>query len=664
MFSRILAAALALAAMCGAASAQLVDAARFVDPVSVRSASLSPNGGFIAYVRRTEQAQQIVVIDLASNQMRAVQSIPTGRGSFDWVFWKGDNRLVASINIAMVADGMAPTGTRRVNEDIEYSVNRIVALNRDGSGVVQMFEGQLRQLTYGYGSVFFLDPLVNDPDHVLVSAWDNSGTGVWRADIQTGRVERIANGSFDTVGYATDGVGNAVMRMDRLPNNTGYRVMRRAPGSGDWVFVQEVRRGLLVDDSPDFDLLGPGPGAGQVYVEARLNGADRSSFYLYDVTTGAFGDAIFESAEADVSVLLTDPTTREVMAGCEFAQRSQCRARDPQVQRHLNAVDGFFNRTATVSLVDMSNDRNKWLLHVDGPTEAGGYYLYDRAAGRMDAIAAIYPNLDPAALSPTQVVTYQASDGVSLWAYVTAQAGATGPRPMVVLPHGGPESRDFYGYDAYTQFLASRGYVVVQPNFRGSEGFGDAFKEAGRGQWGRRMQDDISDAVRHMIDSGVADPQRVCIVGASYGGYAALAGVTLTPDLYRCAIAIAPVSDLPEFLRTERGEGGRNSSNYAHWLRLVGDPNANAAALAAASPAQHADRVTAPVLLIHGEEDTTVLIAQAERMDRALRSAGKSTRLVRLEDADHYWDSWSTENRLTLFRESEQFLAQHLGAAN
>src|SRR5262249_44796904 len=160
-----------------------------------------------------------------------------------------------------------------------------------------------------------------------------------------------------------------------------------------------------------------------------------------------------------------------------------------------------------------------WLLYVDGPLDSGGYYVFDRTALAINPIADAYPALANATLAPTTIAPYQAHDGTQLWAYVTALPG-NGPRPTAIFPHGGPESRDGYGYDSFVQFLASRGYVVVQPNFRGGAGFGRAFATAGYHQWGKLMQSDVSDATQHMIDAGVADPHKICIVGGSYGGYA------------------------------------------------------------------------------------------------------------------------------------------------
>lgn len=661
MFRMLLGAVCASLLAIASAQAQTVDIARFVDPVTVRSASISPSGDHVAFVRRGSAAEEIVVVELATNSARSIESVRRTHGVVTWVAWKDDDHVLAGVEAFITGESRRPMGSNIPQRVRDYSVHRVVSISRDGSGFVQMFEGQLNRLAWGFGSTQLLDPLRNDPGHVLLVASDNFGIGVWRADVVTGRAERVADGTWDTRSYATDGAGYPVMRLDASADRSGYRVMRRASGATDWALVMEARGDFLRSNSPDFDIIGSGPGPNQVYVFARREGQDRGAIYLYDTGSGSFGDLAYSSEEADVASLWINPGTREVIGGCTYAQRLACQARAPAVQRHMNAVDAFFQGGATVRLVGMSADASKWLLHVDSPTEAAGYFVYDVSRRNMVPLAAIYPSVDLALLSPTHVEQYQSRDGASLWAYVTARPGE-GRRAMVVLPHGGPESRDTYGYDAYVQFLAAHGYVVVQPNFRGSLGFGNRFADAGRGQWGRRMQDDVTDAVRHMIDKGVADPSRICIVGASYGGYAALAGVALTPELYRCGISIAGISDLLDVLRSERIESGRRSSTYQYWRRSIGDPGANDDALIATSPARLAANIDAPVLLIHGEEDETVLIRQSELMEQAMRRAGRAARLVRLDGADHYWDSWSIENRTILFRETQSFLAQYLGA--
>lgn len=664
----ILAAMAVAAACCVAASAQDHPSpeptiANFValEP-SMTSVVLSPNGAYVAYVRDSEEIRQIVVHDVATGQARAVQALPANSPQhFLWVQWKGNDRLVFGVRQDLAVGTREQTGSRL--QDVggfDFTIYRVVSAPRDGGAIVEMFGQQSRQLSSGFGSTAMIDDLPNDPENILLIASDNGGVGVWRGNVNTGRVERVADGSFDTISYAIDGVGNPVMRIDTIQNGAGRRFLRRAPGETRWTNYRDFRRGERTSNSPDFRIVGPGPGAGQVYVLARPDDRDLLGLYLFDTATGALGAPLYEGRSADASEPLIHPVNRQVLATCENAQRYACTSPDRSVERHLRAVQSFFGEGVSVAVVHTSADANTWLVYAEGPQEPGAYYVYNRTNANMQPLAALYPRAPMASLSPVQVVTYQARDGTQLWAYVTAQAGGSEPRPTVIMPHGGPESRDSFDYDSYAQFLASRGYVVVQPNFRGSLGFGRAFADAGRGQWGLRMQDDVSDAVRHMIDTGVADPQRVCIVGASYGGYAALAGVTLTPDLYRCAISIAGISDLPEALRSERHANGRFSVNYHYWLRSMGNPSDNRDALIAASPARLADRVRVPVLLVHGTTDDIVEYRQSEIMQRALERAGKTSRLIELPDSGHYWDEWQEEHRATVYRESEAFLAQHL----
>ena len=636
---------------------------RFIDPVMVRNVELSPNGAYAAMIRRVDNGEWIVVLDLATNQAVRVQFAAAPGYRFNWVSWKSDNRLLAGVTVMVTSSGRTETGSRvRRTEDLIYRVQRVIAFDRDGANMVQMFENQMRRLAWGWGSTAVVDPLPADPDRVLLMAADNSGIRLWRASVTNGRAERVTNGTWDTVSYETDGANYPVMRRDLISDGSGYRFYRRASGATEWVLDREVRSAEVATNSPDFQVLAAGPGAGKVYVLARTAERDLSALYLFDTATGALGAPLYEGAAADVYAALINPQTGALVAACEFAQRLTCRAQDPALQRHLGAVDAFFERNATVRLMQVSTDDNRWLLHVEGPADAGGYYLYDRAQRRVIPVAAQYPSLDPSVLSPMQTVSYAARDGTQLWAYVTAKAQtAPGPRPMVVMPHGGPEARDHFGYDSYAQFLASRGYVVLQPNFRGSSGFGRAFANAGRGQWGLRMQDDLTDAVQHMITTGIADPQRICIAGASYGGYAALAGVTYTPNLYKCAISISGVTDLVNMLGVERRT--EHGTSYEYWRHSIGDPLARRNELIAMSPARNAARITAPVLLIHGELDTSVPISQAQTMREALQAAGKQVRYVALVEADHAWDDWNTSDRATLYRETEQFLAQHIGTS-
>lgn len=237
-------------------------------------------------------------------------------------------------------------------------------------------------------------------------------------------------------------------------------------------------------------------------------------------------------------------------------------------------------------------------------------------------------------------------------------AGA-GPFPLVLLPHGGPEMRDLFTYDRDAQFLATRGYAVFRPNFRGSSGFGRAFAEAGYGEWGGRMQDDLTDAVAYLTASGLADPARVCIMGISYGGYAALAGAAFTPDTYRCAISIAGVSDLAEQARYVIREGDAEEADYIR--RSIGDPRVDRDRLMARSPVAHASNIHIPVLLMHGDQDGIVQVEHSRRMARALRQAGADIRYVEVAGEGHPY--WSDKDQTTFYAEVEAFLARNLPAS-
>jgi dipeptidyl aminopeptidase/acylaminoacyl peptidase len=230
--------------------------------------------------------------------------------------------------------------------------------------------------------------------------------------------------------------------------------------------------------------------------------------------------------------------------------------------------------------------------------------------------------------------------------------------PLVVLPHGGPDSRDHLVFNWWAQFLATRGYAVLQPQFRGSSGFGAAHRLAGSRQWGGLMQDDVTDGVKEMIRIGVADPDRICIAGASYGGYSALAGAAFTPDLYACAVSVNGVADLPAMVGYTSRQTGTSyySAAFKDDIGSIHDPS-----LAGRSPARSAQNVRAPILLLHGSDDTVVPISQAEAMERALIAAGKTCTFVRLPGEDHWLSRSAT--RTQVLREMETFLARYLRPA-
>jgi len=308
-----------------------------------------------------------------------------------------------------------------------------------------------------------------------------------------------------------------------------------------------------------------------------------------------------------------------------------------------------------VELIDRTDDGHRDLILASTGAQPETLYLLDRAAGKpstLNPIGATYPWIPDAAAAPVKPVDYPARDGLKIHGYITFPPGPapTGPIPFVVLPHGGPGARDKLDFDFLAQMIASRGYGVLQPNFRGSTGRGVAFEAAGLQEWGLHMQDDVTDGTKWLIDQTLADPQRICIVGWSYGGYAALMGAIKEPGLYRCVASMAGVTDLkrefgwPQQQRSLFG-GGSLEGDLAHL-----DEN---------SPLRQADKIKVPILLLHGKLDINVPDEDTEKMAKALESEHKKFEVVYFPDDDHYL--FHEANRMTLMTKLEKFLKDNLG---
>ncbi len=318
---------------------------------------------------------------------------------------------------------------------------------------------------------------------------------------------------------------------------------------------------------------------------------------------------------------------------------------DPAKQAVWEGVEAGF-KDEDVVLASYTPDFSKFVIRTSSATNPGAFYLIDNVAHHAVKIGSDYPGLTPADVAEVRYIHYKAADGTVIPAYLTLPRGRDPKNlPLIVLPHGGPQARDEPGsFDFFSQTVASRGYAVLQPEFRGSTGFGKAHFEGGFGQWGRKMQTDLSDGVRYLAAQGIADPKRVCIFGWSYGGYAALAGPTLDPGVYRCAVAGAPVSDIPAMLGWEKEQtGGRHDSVAMRYeKRYMGVSDLSDAKLVEISPTRHVDKVTVPILLIHGKEDTTVPYNQSELMVEALKRAGKPVEFVTLSAEDHHLSKGKT----------------------
>lgn len=385
----------------------------------------------------------------------------------------------------------------------------------------------------------------------------------------------------------------------------------------------------------------------------------RATYYTLNLETGKEQKLPLNRDDVDIEYIETDDNN--IAMGVVYGGFNPgYHLFNEKLNKRLTQLQGQFPEHS-VWLVSGDAEWEKLILYVSGQSIAGGYYIStpDQPLGLL---MSRYPDINVDQVHPSATLKLKARDGLAIPTMITiprAHAEAPTNLPAVIMPHGGPESYDRQAFDGLVQAMAASGYVVIQPQFRGSSGFGYELWEAGLGEWGRAMQDDVSDAVIQLGKAGIIDASKVCIVGTSYGGYAALAGATFTPSLYRCAVSIHGVSDLNAMIEYEKGDHGEDSWVINYFSRSMARDYFTPERLAAHSPANFASGVQAPVLLIHGEDDKTVPIEQSRLMHEKLKAANKSVRFIELEDTGHSHGRDETV-RIPLYTEILQFLNQHL----
>ena len=629
------------------AQAQPYALADFFGPARTRAAALSPSGRRIAVLEQlgTEQAPQgaIDIID-ADDPEGVRRRIHLGPIEAEAMEWGNDDRLLVRIAITRTTDRRSQAGSNVRLPGIEYTSRRIVSVHADLGDAVVMFQDQRQRLRNSLDMGRVVDMLPHEADHVLMTAWERDGVlGLHRVNINTGSAERIERGGAGTYAWRTmDGV--AVMRHDVNLRGTMETVYARAPGETEWKLVRRTR----INDAPDFAWVGGAGRPGVVLVSARVGDEDVEAVRELDLATLNFGPPMNVRAGRDVLYGLRDSAGR-YLGAAYYADRLEYEFSEPALAAHHRALNRFFDDECDVHLTDVDTARNRFIAAVTGPREPGAWFFYDRTARAIVNIGASRI-LDIDRLGLTETLAVQTRDGATLDSYLTAPPGGA-PGPLVVLPHGGPEVRDTLGWDRQVQVLAAQGWWVLRPNFRGSGGYGLDFARQGWTRWGERMQEDVEDAIDHAIRLKGLDAGRVAIMGTSYGGYAALMGAVRRPELYKAAIGICGVYDLPDILAWENREDDTPGKMiYEFWTRRIGDPATMGPALEAASPRRRAGEVACPVFLVHGVDDPVVPVVQSRRMRDALRAAGRPVELVEIDDAGHAdWADATEQDLMTRY---------------
>lgn len=624
----------------------------FQRPPSLVAPSLSPSGRYLAAARRTDDGKRtaIVVYDLDGAASNASGAIIPESAMVDWVKWANEGRLIVGITELVRFSNF---------QDILPGSSRVVAMDRDGKNSTILFNN-LPTRRFDQNFTEIVHPLPDEPDHILMGANDSSGFyNLYRVDVKSGEAVVVQRGNRSTRQWLTDLKGTVRVRWDGDSVTGRSQVFLRKGEGDDWDLVAEYDE----RDLPELNIIGFGDDPLTAIVASR-GSADKYVLREFNIASRSYGRVLLQNADVDVGAPagspMYDPFTTKLV-GFSYLDDVWFREYfEADLQRVQVLVERRFQDASEVSAVSWSSDRKRFIIRTSGPRNPASYFLFDASKNVFTSMGRAYPNLPESELSDVIVIKYPARDGAKIPGYLTMPNGKGDKNlPMIVMPHGGPELRDYVKYDEWAQFLANRGYLVFQPNFRGSGGYGKAFTEAGHLQWGRRMQDDVTDGVKALIRDGTADPKRICIVGASYGGYAALAGGAFTPELYRCVVSVSGVSDIPLMMTDDRNTHGSGSSVYSYWKKWVGDPKVDVEQMKSVSPANHADRFTAPVLLVHGVQDTIVRYSQSVRMDKALFKAKRKSKLVLLDSEGHSFFLASSQRKV--FEELESFLGEHIG---
>ncbi|HET7757821.1 MAG TPA: prolyl oligopeptidase family serine peptidase [Steroidobacteraceae bacterium] len=654
MATRLAALLPALQLAAGPAAAA-VPAEAFGTLPQMSDVTLSPDGALLAWHDESSAEPRAVIYDVAAGRNRRVLRIDP-EAKLRALGFADDTTLLMTVSFTTTDE--QPGGPSR----FEYFRTLASDVN-SGESRQLLMEGGRRELV---SSADLIAWHTSKPHTVIMSSFDYSerfsrATGsriadtraqspwvmnLFDVDTRTGKGTVIGEGDPFVRQWVVDPDGAPAARSEWHQDGEVYELFAR-DGSRWRRILHLEHRGAptLHEVSPD--------GKTVIAIGAGEDGRDRLWSIPLD---GSAPRDLLPDITDNVVGFVYDPLTGATVGAQVGGLIESTRWIDGQAERRFKEVAKAFPER-DVALIGRSQSGTRVVAYVEGPSHPPVYYLVDFTTHRADVIGEAYPGLANVTLGAVRAFSYRARDGTTIPAYLTLPPGALPKQlPLVVMPHDGPGARDYYVFDWWTQFLAARGYAVLQPQFRGSSGFGDAFQRAGERQWGGLMQDDVSDGVKELISAGVADPHRVCIVGAGYGGYAALAGAAFTPELYACAASIGGVSDLADMEAYLEGHGGNESDAVLAWREQIGgssDPK-----VGAHSPAHAAASVRAPILLLHCADDTVVPPSQAEEMARALRRAGKKVSYVKLPGDDHWLSRSAT--RVRMLQELDAFLAQYL----
>ena len=614
--------ALPLAAMAQEQQA-LTGFEAFAQEPAMSSASVSPDGKHLATLQRfaKDGKQFLLIYDLGDMAGRPV-TLGSDRMDIVAAGWANNERLI--VRFRQDVDTL-----QRLGSDTRQ-VSKLATVDKNGKQWLEIprRRADRRSATartiQRFGGASLFDLLPKDDDHVLIYYDDDQNfvADIFRVNVETGSAQRVVkNSDRITITYLDDdGDPRLATRFDE--GDEAIIELARMKGETDWIEIGRTQ--ASVDSASSifnaFRLVGP-PSSNEFYVLSNHE-TDTAAIYTYDLETREFGEMQFMHPQYDATGVRTrlDEDRNDVIIGFGFTGKAgDVYLVDPGEKALYEAINGILPDTAN-GVVSRSRDSKTMVIRAAGPTMPPSWYLLKD--GRLDLLGRSMPFLTEDMLAEVEWIRYEARDGMEIPALVTIPSGK-GPFPLVVLPHGGPVARDYWGFDVWAQLLAFHGYVVIQPQFRISSGLGRKHLEAGYGRWGREMQDDLEDALDYLVERGLGDAGRAAIFGWSYGGYAAFVGSFRDPNPFHCAIAGAGVADLPYFRAWLADSGTLLEKAYRPTVDGL-------------SPLEHVDSVDIPILLIHGDDDERVPVAESRKFVSKLKQYDKQHKYIELEGANHF----------------------------
>jgi acetyl esterase/lipase len=628
---------------------------------SVEQMSLSPDGLSVAYVAPSKgQGSALYVQGLAKAAGRPTRSVLTVSGKPERLAgcsWVSNQRLVCLIYGVVFNGGLL--------EPLQFT--RLVAVNTDGSQI-KVLSTKNNEYTHGIqlGGGSVVDWLPDENGAVLMTriylpddhtgsrtGSTKSGLGVDWIDTQTLATRTVEPPRDDAVDYISDGRGT--IRIMGVRSRSGVHgeydsgkisYFYRRSGSRDWLPMGEVDG----EEHTGFQPIAVDHDANLAFGYKKLDG--RLALYTVALEGLRKEELVYARPDVDVGGLNRIGRRNRVVGVSYSDDFLHSHFLDPDFEKLSASLAKALPGRPTLQIVDSSTDESKLLIRAESDNDAGVYYLFDKKLRQLETFLVVREELEDIKLAGVKPVQYHATDGTMIPGYLTLPSGTDSPKglPAIVMPHGGPGDRDYWGFDWLAQFYASRGYAVLQPNFRGSTGYGDEFfKQNGFRSWPTAIGD-VLDAGKWLVAQGIADPGKLAVVGWSYGGYAALQSAVVDPTVFKAVVAVAPVTDLPR-LKEDR----RQWSDYLTVSREIGEgPHVRDG-----SPALNAAKIKVPVLLFHAEMDRNVPIRQSKEMADRLAAEGVPHELITWPDLDHYLEDSAV--RAELLRKSDAFLRHTLG---